>query len=145
MTRHPRRHLLVNAAVAAFSLVALAPAVAQTAARQKAVFQVSDADPAKWNLTLNTVKNVANELGADAVELEIVAFGPGIGMLKGGSPVAARITEAVKSGVKVVACENTMKAQHLVYADMLSDIGYVPAGVVELMKKQHEGFAYIRP
>jgi intracellular sulfur oxidation DsrE/DsrF family protein len=44
-----------------------------------------------------------------------------------------------------VACENTMKAQKLVYADMLPKIGYVPAGVVELMKKQREGYAYIRP
>ena len=38
-----------------------------------------------------------------------------------------------------------MKAQKLVYADMLPAIGYVPAGVVELMKKQQEGYAYIRP
>jgi intracellular sulfur oxidation DsrE/DsrF family protein len=45
----------------------------------------------------------------------------------------------------VVACENTMRAQKLVYADMLPKIGYVPAGVVELMKKQQEGYAYIRP
>jgi intracellular sulfur oxidation DsrE/DsrF family protein len=146
MTRQSRRQLFCAAIVAAASMVIAGPALAQAAAgKQKAVFQVSDGDPGKWNLTLNNVKNVANELGADKVELEIVAYGPGIGMLKAGSPVAARITEAVKSGIKVVACENTMKAQHLVYADMLSDIGYVPAGVVELMKKQHEGWAYIRP
>ena len=78
-------------------------------------------------------------------ELEIVAYGPGISMLKIDSPVAVRIAEAVKSGVKVVACQNTMKAQKLIAADMLPTVDYVPAGVVELMKKQQEGYAYIRP
>ena len=64
---------------------------------------------------------------------------------KGGSPVAQRVSAALKSGVKVVACENTMKAMKLTYNDMLPDIGYVPAGVVELMQKQQQGYAYIRP
>jgi len=55
------------------------------------------------------------------------------------------VAEALGRGVKVVACENTMKAQKLSYPDMLPDIGYVPAGVVELVKRQHQGYAYIRP
>jgi intracellular sulfur oxidation DsrE/DsrF family protein len=81
----------------------------------------------------------------EGVEAEIDDYGPGIGKLKGDSPVAKRIAAALKSGAKVVACENTMKGQKLVYADMLPDIGYVPAGVTELMKKQQQGWAYIRP
>jgi intracellular sulfur oxidation DsrE/DsrF family protein len=129
---------------------ALTPAIAngQTKAgpgRNKLVFQMSDNDPMRWNLVLNNMRNVQADLGEDAVELELVAFGPGIGMLKGDSPVAKRITEALKSGATVVACENTMKGMKLAYADMLPDIGYVPSGVVELMRKQQQGFAYIKP
>ena len=45
----------------------------------------------------------------------------------------------------IVACENTMTAAKLTHADMLPDIGYVPAGVVEVMRKQQAGYAYIRP
>lgn len=146
MIRMVRRGLLSMAAVAALAIVAPVAAQAQTSAvKNKAVFQVSDGDPQKWNLTLNNAKNVQDDLGSDAVELEIVVYGPGIAMLKGDSPVGNRVAEALKSGVKVVACENTMKGQHLVYADMLPDIGYAPAGVVELMQKQREGYAYIRP
>jgi uncharacterized protein len=141
-----RRRLFCITTVAALAMLApLATQAQTTPAKNKAVFQVSDADPQKWNLTLNNVKNVADDLGQDAVELEIVVYGPGIGMLKSGSAVGKRIADALKIGVKVVACENTMKAQKLVHADMLPDIGYVPAGVVELMNKQHEGYAYIRP
>jgi hypothetical protein len=115
------------------------------AAKEKVVFQVNDADPAKWNLTLNNVKNVQQALGADKVDIEIVVYGPGIGMLKSDSTVGNRVDETKATGVSVVACGSTMKGMKLTDADMLPGTKYVPAGVVELMKKQKEGYAYIRP
>lgn len=115
------------------------------ASREKVVMQVSDADPAKWNLALNNAKNVQQMLGADKVDAEIVVYGPGIGMLKADSVVANRIEDAKNARVMIVACENTMKGMKLTKDDMLPNTSYVPAGVVELMKKQKEGYAYIRP
>ncbi len=114
-------------------------------AQSKVVFQVSDNDPTKWNLTLNNVRNVQADLGEDNVIAEIVVYGPGISMLKSGSPVAQRVADALGKGVKVIACENTMKGQKLTYDDMLPKIGYVPAGVVELIQRQGDGYAYIKP
>ncbi|MEO7335453.1 MAG: DsrE family protein [Caldimonas sp.] len=141
-----RRFVGLLASSAALGALLPAGAMAQgSSAKNKLVFQVSDADSGKWNLALNNAKNVQSELPDDTTDIEIVAYGPGIGMLKGDSVVAQRIAEAVKNGVKIVACENTMKAMKLVYADMLPTIGYVPAGVVEIMRKQQQGYAYIRP
>jgi intracellular sulfur oxidation DsrE/DsrF family protein len=127
--------------------IAYLPAQAQqpASARSKVVLQVSDADAAKWNLALNNAKNLQTDLGATNVEVEIVAYGPGIAMLKADSVVGNRIDEALTAGVKVVACENTMRAQKLTQGDMLGKIGYVPAGVVEIMQRQQQGWAYIRP
>ena len=115
------------------------------AQRSRVVIQVSDAEPAKWNLALNNARNIQTDLGAANVDIEIVAYGPGIGMLKADSVVGNRVEEAGKAGVKIVACENTMRGQKLTQADMLSGIGYVPAGVVTLMQRQQQGWAYIRP
>ncbi|MDB5805111.1 MAG: hypothetical protein JWN73_2433 [Betaproteobacteria bacterium] len=131
---------------AALLLAFAAPAAwAQAAAKTKVVFQVSDADPAKWNLALNNVKNVQTDLGAGNVEIELVAYGPGIGILKAESVAGNRVREALGSGVAVVACENTMQNQKLTREDMLPGIGYVPAGVVELVRRQQQGWSYIRP
>jgi intracellular sulfur oxidation DsrE/DsrF family protein len=138
----PISHRLVRAAAAcvvAVSLVVSLPAAAQV------VLQVSDNDPAKWNLALNNAKNLQTDLGAANVDIEIVAYGPGIGMLKADSTVGNRVDEALGSGVKVLACENTMRGQKLAQADMLPKVGYVPAGVVEIMQRQQQGWAYIRP
>lgn len=121
------------------------PVAAQAADKAKLVVQVSDANPATWNLALNNIKNVQKDLGKDNVDLELVAYGPGIGMLKAESEVANRIDEAVDSGVHVMACENTMRAQKLSQADMNAKIGYVKSGVVEILQRQEHGYAYLRP
>lgn len=115
------------------------------AAKKKVVIQVSDADPKKWALALNNAANVQEDLGKENVEVEVVAYGPGLGMLKLESEVGDRVKGALGNGVKVVACENTMQKQKLTQADMLPNLGYAKAGVVELMNKQAEGYAYIRP
>jgi uncharacterized protein len=147
------RHMRVamTATLLAATLLACAltisPAHAQqpAAVRSKVVLQMSDGDAAKWNLALNNAKNLQTDLGAANVDVEIVAYGPGIGMLKADSTVGNRVDEAVASGVKVVACENTMRGQKLTPQDMLKSVAYVPAGVVEIMQKQQQGWAYIRP
>ena len=112
---------------------------------QKVVIQVSDGDAKKWALALNNAKNVQADLGKDGSEIEIVVYGPGIGMLKTDSVEGVHVAEAMSAGIKVVACMNTMTNLKLTKEDMLPNIGYVKAGVVELIKKQHEGYAYIRP
>ena len=138
---------LAVASLAAASL-ALLPAMLsaeQVAPKNRVVMQVSDNDPGKWNLALNNAKNIQKDLGASNVTIEIVAYGPGINMLKMDSAVAGRIDEALGAGVKVDACETTMHNAKLAKADMLNGIGYVPSGVVELMQKQQQGWAYLRP
>lgn len=55
------------------------PAYGQEA-KHRVVLQVSDSDPAKWNLALNNARNIQQDLGRQNVEVEIVAYGPGLGM-----------------------------------------------------------------
>lgn len=124
------------------SLLAL-PAFAQQ--KQKLVIQVSDNDPAKWNLALNNARNVQEDLGKDKVQIEIVAYGPGLGMLKADSKVADRLAGALDDSVGLLACENTMTNTRVSRADMYGGIAYVKAGVTHIMKRQREGWAYIRP
>jgi uncharacterized protein len=118
---------------------------AAAAVKYRVVFQVSDADPKKWNLALSNIKNVQEDLGRSNVEVELVAYGPGLGMLKFDSEVADRVAESVDRGVRTVACENTMRSLKLTADDMLPRIQFVKAGVVEIMSKQAQGYQYIRP
>jgi len=127
-----------------FSMLAV-PSLAQQAGKQRVVFQVSDNDAAKWNLALNNARNVQQDLGRGNVEIEIVAYGPGLGMLKMESKVADRLAAALDSNVSLVACENTMTNTKVNKSEMYGGISYVQAGVTHIMKRQREGWAYIRP
>lgn len=139
-----RRLAILLAAIVASS--ALFTGCASMSEKERVVFQVSDNDPGKWNLALNNAANVQEAAGgADKVDVEIVVYGPGIGMLKSDSPTAKRVSGAAKNNVQIVACENTMGKMKLTKADMNPSIGYVPGGVIELMKRQKEGWAYVRP
>lgn len=117
----------------------------QPNAKYRVVFQVSDNDPAKWNLALNNAKNVQLDLGKENVEIEIVAYGPGLNMLKAESAVAGRVNGALDDNVTVVACDNTMHNMKLTDADLIGGVSHVKAGVVQLMERQRQGWSYIRP
>ena len=119
------------------------PALGQQ--KQRVVIQVSDNDPAKWSLALNNARNVQQDLGKNNVEIEIVAYGPGLGMLKAESKVADRLAQALDDNVGLLACENTMTNTKVGRNDMYGGIAYVKAGVTHIMKRQREGWAYIRP
>ena len=144
MASHLARVFIAVAYVVALSFTSV---VANDAmAKEQVVIQVSDDNPKTWNQALNVARNIQKSYGGkDKVDIEMVVFGHGIGMLKMDSVVGNRIDDAQKSGVHVNACMNTMRGQKLVKEDMLPTIGYVPAGVIEVIKKQREGWAVIRP
>ena len=143
------------AAVLLAAGIALAPVVshaepgmhqgAQKDAPHRLVLQVSENDPASWNLALNNAENVQQVLGKDKVRIEIVAYGPGLNMLKSESKVANRLTAALDANVGLIACGTTMRKMKLTAADLAGGIKVVPAGVVHIMERQSEGWNYVKP
>lgn len=122
-----------------------APAMQTAGAPKGVVIQVSEADPAKWEMALINARNVRKAYGAKSVGVEIVAYGPGLKMLRSDSPVASGVEEARKNGVKLKACGNTMSMTHTTRAELDAGVDVVPAGIVEIMERQQEGYAYVRP
>jgi uncharacterized protein len=120
-------------------------AFAQSTGKQGVAIQVSDGDVKTWNQALNVVRNIQAEYGKDNVDVELVVFGYASGLLKFDSTLANRVDDALANGTKVLMCENTMQGQKLTKADMHPKIGYVKAGVVEIIEKQKQGWAVVRP
>jgi len=114
------------------------------AGKQGLVLQVSDDDPKIWNQTLNNAMNVSKEFGKN-VDIEIVAFGPGLKMLRLDSEVSERLTEASKAGIALVACSQTMKKTKIAKKDLHPSARVVKVGVVEILARQKQGWAYVKP
>ena len=148
---------LLSTAIAMFALLGPAspghaadgiqpkPALSGAAAKSRVVYHVTTDDTRMWNQSLNNIRQLQAVLGKDNVEIELVVNGYGIGMLQMESVVGNRVDEAVANGVRVVACEATMRDRKLSKDDMLKSVGYVPGGVIEVVQKQAAGYAYIKP
>lgn len=121
------------------------PAADKPATPYRVVFAVTVNDQHIWNEVFGNFHNIQAALGPENVEIEMVVYSDAIAMLKFDSLVFNKVEQALKEGVKIVACENTMKAQNISRDEMLPNIGYVEAGIVELIKLQNAGWAYVKP
>lgn len=139
-----RRLALLSAAGAAVAATEAARAQGSSSTgKERVVIQVSSPDTKLWNQALNYIENLREFYGPDKVEIELVALGLGLGVLKLDSTQGPRVADGLKLGVHVSACEVTMRRQKLGRDDMLPNIGYVPAGLGQVIKRQREGWAYI--
>ena len=114
----------------------------------KLVIQVSTNDPKTQKIALNNAVNAQKDIGMDNIDIEIVAYGPGLSVMTAQSPEAKRVSSLAQQGITFSACNNTMNkmAKKSGKMPVLADgVGIVPAGVIRIMELQEKGYAYIRP
>lgn len=139
---------------ATLMLAALLPfaAMAEGVAHRLAI-HVDENDPAVMNMALNNAQNVSSYYASigDTVEIELVAYGPGLMMFVADtSPVLDRLSAMSLEIPKMTfsACGNTLAAMKKKTGGevaLVSEAVVVPSGVVRLIELQEQGFAYIRP
>lgn len=102
-------------------------------------------DKAKVEGALGNAYNLQKELGAQCVNIEIVNFSSAVTQLTPMSPRGTQIKDALKAGIKIVACQNSMNKFKLTIDDLFPGITSVPSGVGELVRRQKEGWIYLQP
>lgn len=130
---------------------AVAPTQAATVnkdGKHQIVIQVSSGDEATQNLALNNVSNLQEALGIDNVDIEVVAYGPGLSLLTKANKDGNRVESLSVQGVAFSACGNTIKAVTKKTGKepvLLKGVKVVPGGVVRIMELQEKGYTYVRP
>ena len=149
-----RRDLLKGAGLvaAATASVSFAKAGDALPREHRLAIQVSENRAEIMTLALNNAANVSKAFADQGVDvaIEIVAYGPGLHMLRTDtSPVKERIASFPKSmpNVAFSACANTMHGMEKAEGKPVQLIGearIVEAGVVRLMELQELGWSYIK-
>jgi len=117
------------------------------------VIHVDDNDKLKMNIAMNNAKNVTSYYAnkGETVQIEIVAYGPGLMMLRPGkSPVEGRIADFAGSfdNISFAACGNTMKGMSKKEGAPVAVYDFakvVPSGVIQIMARQDQGWHYLKP
>jgi len=141
--------LLALACLGAGNPLLAAPADSKPFAEKKIVLQISDEDAYKQTLVLNVASNLIKYYGPDKVDVEIVAFGPGLRLLFAENANSERIDSlSTSSGVRFSACDNTTKkvTAALGHApEFNAHAGHVDAGVVRILELVDQGYVLIKP
>lgn len=115
--------------------------------KNKIVLQLTDNDPEKQVLVLNVAQNLLKSYGKD-VQIEIVAFGPGLPMLMENNPYSKRVQSLAKKGIRFSACRNTLtKMSKLIGEDLVLDqnVHKVSGGAEHIIELVNQGYILIRP
>ena len=138
----------------ALSLAFVTTAAAEGKAHRIAI-QIDQNDPQVMNLVLNNATNVIEYYRGnnEDVDVEIVAYGPGLHMLRADtSPVKDRIKRlkdlVFPGNIRFSGCNNTKQGMEKAEGHAIAlvpEATIVPAGVVRLMELQEQGWSYVRP
>jgi intracellular sulfur oxidation DsrE/DsrF family protein len=155
-----KRGLIFCLSILALVVCAAGPLSAQTRpAKQEAApdkpfaehfiaLQLSDSDSRKERLVLSVASNLLKAYGPDKVAVEVVAFGPGIDLLRVGNEHRTLVDSLVSQGVRFSVCGNTLDS-------IERDTGKRPelnphaievrVGVGQLLDLTERGFTIVRP
>jgi hypothetical protein len=141
---HPASHAPDNAAVALAVPAAEDPA--------KVLFHVSEGNPEHLKTVLDEVENLMKfyRQTQQKARVEVITNGGGLSLLMAGiSPYAERIQRMQKeyNDLTFVACQNTIERiqQELgLQAKLLPGVVVIDSGVAQIMRRQHQGWAYIQ-
>ena len=114
----------------------------------KLVIQVSSDDARTQKIALNNAVNLQKLYGMDNVTIEVVAYGPGLGLLTTKSKEADRVKSLAMQNITFSACGNTMKKIEKKKGkkpQLTEGVGVVDAGVARILALQEDGYSYLRP
>ena len=117
-------------------------------AQHKIVIQSSSSDPELQSLALIIAGNLQKHYGMDKVHIEVVAYGPGLGILTADSPHAEKVKSLIDHDIKFSACEGTLKfmeSQNGKRPELVKGVGTVTDGVVRVVELQEKGYSYVYP
>lgn len=110
----------------------------------RVVFHVDEIE--RWGLLLTNVANLLVAAEGDTIEVKVVANAVAVRQYvrSEGEHVEA-MAQLARKGVLFVACNNALRSQNIDPSALLDFVEVVPAGVMELVRLQHQGYAYLKP
>lgn len=129
-----------------FSIMLLLFLATQSFSQEKrlsVVWDLSSTDTSEQAAVFRQINN-ALALVPD-MQIEVVFHGPAVyAMMKDSLQFASRIKAATQKGVTLAVCNNSLRRLKIDPTQIVSEGIVVPSAVVELIRKQSEGWSYLK-
>ena len=117
-------------------------------AEHKIALQLSDNDVRKQNLVISIANNLLKFYDPDKVAIEVVAFGPGIELLRSESPARKQVESLISQGVRFDVCLNTVDTigrETGRRPEIMPGATPVQVGVGQILFLTENGYTLVRP
>lgn len=112
----------------------------------KVVFHINEGN--RWPILLSNLKNLMKDLGEETIHVKVIANGIAVAaytLEPDNQRILRNVEELSAIGVEFFACRNSLKGSKIEEDTLVDMVEVVPAGVVELVKSQAQGYGYIKP
>jgi len=115
--------------------------------RTKVVFHIDQDNEEPLIMALNNMDNLLKEIPAEEAAIYLVANGVAVRLLQleNATQYTSRIEELSRVGVRFLVCNNSLRNLGIDLNELVAPCELVPAGILELVRLQGEGCAYIKP
>lgn len=111
-----------------------------------AIYQLDTDDPKVVDKAFRNINNaLADRRLIGKLKLELVTFGDGTNVMLSGSPYEATLKSLLQRGLTIVQCNTSLVNRGISRNRLLPFIGVVPSGNGELIIRNAEGWAIIKP
>lgn len=108
----------------------------------KVVFQLSDNDTFIQKSLIRQLSNLMETL--EPVTIEVVAHSYGVDLLLKDCAFNTQVEALRDKGVGFIVCKKTLDREKLDTSAFISNIETVPGGLAHIIKRQTEGWSYIK-
>ena len=114
--------------------------VSRANAGRRVLIQVTDEE----RLSMVVANAIVTSRAMPGVELTVIVCGPGIVALRRSASMCSEIDNALRQGIRIIACEDSMRGMQLSRKDMHPGLDYVLYALTEIITRQLYGWVYIR-
>lgn len=113
---------------------------------RKIVFSIDTVDDREVNHVISTINNVIKFYRPENTEVVVVVYSQGVKVLKKDSDIDTRkrIEALMTYDIEFIACENSLRTLGIKKKELMDDLGFGTAGIVEIIERQLQGFIYIK-
>ena len=113
---------------------------------RKIVFSIDTDDDRQVNHVLSTINNVIKYYRPENTEVAVVVYSQGVKVhrKKSDKDTRVRIEALMTYDIEFVACENSLRTLGIKKKELIDDLSFGTAGIVEIIERQLRGFTYIK-
>jgi hypothetical protein len=118
------------------------------ASTHRLVIQINQKDEALQDQVLSNIVNLQKHYGLDNIEIEVVAYGPGVWFLTEQSSYKQRIESLMLQNVVYTACGNTLEsieAKEGKRPALIEGVEFTQTGIARIIERQEQGWSYLSP